>query len=68
MSQKTIKIRLKYPVASTEYDYLAGQEVDAPEDRAKDLLQAGHAELVAEKPSERTERAIYPAAKTAEKR
>lgn len=69
MSQKTIRIKLIYSVASTEYDYIAGQEVDAPEYIANDLIQAGHATICAsDKPSERTEKAISKQAQTAEKR
>lgn len=43
MSEKTIHIRLLTSVAGTEYTYSAGQEVDAPEHIAVDLIQAGHA-------------------------
>lgn len=40
---KTIKIKMLTSVAGTEYAYRAGQEVDAPEEIAKDLLKGGHA-------------------------
>lgn len=43
MSEKTIRIRLLTSVAGTEYTYAAGQEVDALEYIATDLIRAQHA-------------------------
>jgi hypothetical protein len=65
--QDTIKIRLRTSVASTSYTYAAGQEVNAPAEIAKDLIQAGHAEPVAVRPEQRAEKPLSPADK-AEKR
>lgn len=43
---KTIKIRMLTGVTASEYTYQAGEIVDAPEDRARDLLRANYATLV----------------------
>lgn len=51
-----------------DYVYAAGGIYDAPEDRARDLLKAGHADPVGTKPSDTTEKAISPKATKAEKR
>lgn len=56
----TIKIRLLTSVASSDYVYAAGEEVDAPPERAKDLLQAGYAEPIGETPAKTREKAIPP--------
>lgn len=68
MSATTKKIRLLTSVAGTEYTYAAGQIVDAPLEIAEDLLQAGHAVLESQAPSNRAEKAVSPAAKKAETR
>ena len=59
--EKTIKIRMTTSVAGTDYAYRADQVVDAPEDRAKDLLKAGHAI------PENDSRAETPESKTAKR-
>lgn len=43
MSGKKIAIRLVTSVVGGDYTYAAGQEVDAPDHIAADLIQAGHA-------------------------
>lgn len=53
-----VKIRLLTSVAGGDYTYAAGDEVDAPEERAKDLVRAGHAEMVGQ--AEKRERATKP--------
>lgn len=68
MSATTKKIRLLTSVAGTSYIYAAGQIVDAPLEIADDLLQAGHAVLEGQTPSDRAEKAVSPAAAKAEKR
>lgn len=62
-------IKLNRGVAGGVFTYAAGQVVVAPEDRADDLVRAGHAEYVdAEKPADRAQRAESKQAKNAEKR
>lgn len=53
----TIKIRLVTSVVGDGYEYPAGTVTDAPADRAKDLLQAGHAVIEGKHPVEKAERA-----------
>jgi len=62
-----VKIRLITSVAGTEYTFAAGQEVDAPESIARDLIQGGHAVPVATTTAQRAEKQPPPAAQ-AEKR
>lgn len=51
---KTIAIRLVTSVVGGDYTYAAGEEVtDCPEERALDLLQAGHAVPIDTQKSER---------------
>lgn len=66
----TKKIKLKRGVAGGVYTYAAGQVVDAPADRADDLVRAGHAILVEEAPrsAKQPENTFSKAAKKAEKR
>jgi hypothetical protein len=45
--EKTLRIRVNTSIAGTDYTYSAGQEVDAPEYIANDLIRAGHAEIIA---------------------
>lgn len=72
MSEQTIKIQMLTSVAGGDYMYAAGELVDAPVDRARDLLQAGHAALangkLAEPPVEKSEKAVSKAAANSEKR
>ena len=66
----TVKIRILETVASTNYAYAKGKEVDAPIEIAADLVQAGHAEYITTagaKPAARAEKAVSPAAAKAEK-
>lgn len=51
-----------------DFVYAAGGEYDAPEERALDLIKAGHAERVGVKASDRSEKAVLKSAKRAEKR
>ncbi len=53
----TIRIKLSESVSGADYDYPAGLETDAPEDRAKDLIRAGYATQVGGK-AEQREKAI----------
>lgn len=56
-------------VAGTEYAYRADQEVDAPEDRARDLIRGNHAVAVdTKKTPDKAEHATSKAADKAEKR
>lgn len=55
---ETIKIRLLTSVSSTDYSYAAGEEVDAPKERALDLLKAGYAVPFGEVLAETRETAI----------
>lgn len=64
----TIKIKMNRGCVGADFVYAAGGEYDAPEDRARDLIQAGHATPVSAKASSRAENAISPASKKAEKR
>jgi hypothetical protein len=64
---KTRKIKLLRGVAGGVYTYAAGQVVDAPLDRAEDLVNAQHAEYVDDGDNQK-EKATSPAAGKAEKR
>lgn len=65
----SMKIKLLTSVVSSDYNYAAGQEVDAPEERAKDLIRAGHAELLESSAGAKSaEKATSKAAAAAEKR
>lgn len=66
---KTIK--MNRGCVGQDFVYAAGSIYEAPDDRAADLVQAGHAEYVdasSGKPSDRTEKAVSKAAEKAEKR
>lgn len=41
-----MRIKLNTSVAALTWSYAAGDEVEVPEDRGRDLIQAGHAEAV----------------------
>jgi len=56
-------------VAGTEYAYAAGQEVEAADHIADDLIRGGHARLIAAtKTPDKAEKAVSKPAATAEKR
>lgn len=63
---QTIRIKLNESVVGDDYTYAAGEEVHAPEDRAKDLIKSGHANPV--ESHAKAEKAISKQAQTAEKR
>jgi len=65
--EKTVKIRLFSSVAGTNYAFGKG-EIDVPEHIARELVKAGHAEYVGQKPSDRAENALSPKAQKREKR
>jgi len=50
---KTLKIRITCSVVGTAYSYAKNSVHDAPEERAKDLVKAGYAELVDQPKEER---------------
>lgn len=54
---KTIRIKLNDSVSGVDYEYAAGLTVDAPEERAKDLIRAGYATQVGNA-AEQREKAI----------
>lgn len=56
-NMNTIKIRLVTSVVGNGFEYPAGTVTDAPEDRAKDLLQAGYAVVEGKPQVEKAERA-----------
>lgn len=64
----TRKIRLNTSVVGGDYNYAAGEEVDAPVDRAIDLVNAGHAEFLDLQKQPKKETAASKAAEAAEKR
>ena len=56
MMSKTRSIKMNRGVAGGVYTYAAGQVVqDCPEDRAADLVQAGHAVYLDASPQSRAE-------------
>lgn len=62
-------IRILESVSSTHYNYGRGFEGEVPDDIAKDLLKAGHAEPIGGKsPAARAENATSRQATKAEKR
>jgi len=64
-----MKIKLNTSVVGGDYTYAAGEEVDAPEERAKDLVKAGHAEIVEQSSGAKSaEKATSKQAANAEKR
>lgn len=65
---QTIRIKLNESVVGDDYTYSKGEEVDAPEDRAKSLIKAGHANPVEANAHTKSEKAISKQAQTAEKR
>ena len=67
LTMKTVKITLLTSVASSAYTYAAGQEVDAPEEIAEDLIRGGHA-VKSEKLPERVSRSVDKNQEKAEKR
>lgn len=55
---ETIKIRLRTSVASSNYVYAAGEEVDAPAEIAMDLIKAEYADPIEGTPADTREKAI----------
>ena len=73
--EKTLRIRLFQSAAGRDFAYGKGEN-DVPEERAREFIRAGLAELVeppkgastAQAPHQTAEKAVSPAAKKAEKR
>lgn len=61
-------IKMLTSVAGTNFSYASGEILDAPEEIGRELVRAGHAELVAKPPVSAAEKATSKQAVAAEKR
>ena len=59
-----MKVRFKKNISGTGFRFRVGQEAELPSDMAKDFLQAGFCEAVAEPPKQRAKKSV---AKTTKK-
>lgn len=59
-----MKVRFKKNISGTGFRFRVGQEAELPSDMAKDFLQAGFCDAVAEPPKQRAKKSV---AKTTKK-
>ena len=59
-----MKVRFKKNISGTGFRFRVGQEAELPSDMAKDFLQAGFCEAIAEPPKQRAKKSV---AKTTKK-
>jgi hypothetical protein len=59
-----MKVRFKKNISGTGFRFRQGAEVELPSDMAKDFLQAGFCEAIAEPPKQRAKKSV---AKTTKK-
>ena len=53
-----MKVRIKKNISGTGFRFRVGQEVELSSDMAKDFLQAGFCEAIAEPPAKRAKKSV----------
>lgn len=53
-----MKVRFKKNISGTGFRFRVGQEAELPSDMAKDFLQAGFCEAIAEPPKQRAKKSV----------
>lgn len=53
-----MKVRIKKNISGTGFRFRVGQEVELPSDMAKDFLQAGFCDAIAEPPVARAKKSV----------
>ena len=53
-----MKVRFKKNISGTGFRFRVGQEAELPSDMAKDFLQAGFCDAIAEPPKQRAKKSV----------